>query len=78
MFILFDDWFEVVEVNGEYLLKLKDDKVFDYESEVQVIVQIIVIDSGGLFDMEIVVIDVFDIDEGVVLDFVVYLDNGVN
>lgn len=32
----------------------------------QVIIEIMVMDSGGLLDMEIVVVDVIDIDENIV------------
>lgn len=77
-FTLSDDRFEVVEANGEYLLKLKDDQKLDYESETQVTVQITATDSGGLSDTETVVIDVLDIDEGAAPDLVVHLDNGGN
>ncbi|MEO9776810.1 cadherin domain-containing protein [Roseibium sp.] len=64
-FTLSDDRFEVVVSEGKYVLKLKDDRAFDYETETQVSVDVTVTDSGGLSDTETVVIDVLDIDENV-------------
>ncbi|WP_208995150.1 cadherin domain-containing protein [Roseibium hamelinense] len=62
-FTVSDDRFEVVEANGEYLLKLKDDKALDYETETQVTLQVTATDEGGLSDTETIVIDVIDIEE---------------
>ncbi|WP_157738947.1 cadherin domain-containing protein [Labrenzia sp. VG12] len=62
-FSVSDDRFEVVVSDGKYVLKLKDDQAFDYETETQVTVDVTVTDSGGLSDTETVVIDVLDIDE---------------
>nr|WP_282449339.1 cadherin domain-containing protein [Roseibium sp. CAU 1639] len=62
-FTVSDDRFEVVELNGEYVLKLKDDQKLDYETETQVTVDVTVTDAGGLSDTETIVIDVLDVDE---------------
>eukprot|EP00903_Cladosiphon_okamuranus_P002240 g2238.t1 len=62
-FSVSDDRFEVVVSDGKYVLKLKDDQAFDYETETQVSVDVTVTDSGGLSDTETVVIDVLDVDE---------------
>jgi protein involved in temperature-dependent protein secretion len=64
-FTVSDDRFEVVVSGDKYVLKLKDDQAFDYETETQVSVDVTVTDSGGLSDTETVVIDVLDIDESV-------------
>jgi len=62
-FTVSDERFEVVVADGKYVLKLKDDQAFDYETETQVTVDVTATDSGGLSDTETVVIDVLDIDE---------------
>ncbi|MHA7776543.1 cadherin domain-containing protein [Roseibium sp. M-1] len=62
-FTLSDDRFEVVVSGNMYMLKLKDDQAFDYETETQVTVAVTATDTGGLSDTEVVVIDVIDIDE---------------
>lgn len=79
IFMVFDECFEVVVFGDKYMLSFKDDEVFDYESEIQVMFQVMVIDQGGLFDMEMVVIDVIDIEDvnvfvGVLMD----MDNMFN
>ncbi|WP_283404417.1 cadherin domain-containing protein [Roseibium denhamense] len=61
-FAVSDDRFEVVETNGVYVLKLKDDQALDYETETQVTVDVTVTDSGGLSDTETIVIDVIDVE----------------
>ncbi len=62
-FTVSDDRFEVVVSGDRYLLKLKDDQAFDYETETQVSLEVTATDQGGLSDTEIVVIDVIDIDD---------------
>ncbi|GAB2203453.1 hypothetical protein ROS1_02680 [Roseibium sp. ROS1] len=62
-FTVSDDRFEVVVSGDRYLLKLKDDQAFDYETETQVTLEVTATDQGGLSDTEIVVIDVIDIDD---------------
>ncbi|POF28505.1 cadherin domain-containing protein [Roseibium marinum] len=62
-FIVSDDRFEVVASDGIYLLKLKSDQAFDYETETQVTVEVTATDTGGLSDTETVIIDIIDIDE---------------
>ncbi|WP_188656298.1 cadherin domain-containing protein, partial [Roseibium aquae] len=62
-FTVSDDRFEVVAKDGKYLLKLKDDRALDFETEPQVSVEVTATDQGGLSDTETIVIDVIDIDE---------------
>ncbi len=58
-----DERFEVVEQDGQYVLKLKDDQALDYETETEVVVEVTVTDSGGLSDTETITIDVIDVQE---------------
>ena len=44
-FTVSDDRFEVVVSDGKYVLKLKDDQAFDYETETQVTVDVTATDS---------------------------------
>ncbi|MGS4886538.1 cadherin domain-containing protein [Roseibium sp. MB-4] len=62
-FTVSDDRFEVVVSGDKYMLKLKDNKALDYETETQVTLEVTATDQGGLSDTEVVVIDVIDIDE---------------
>ncbi|MEP5419344.1 MAG: cadherin domain-containing protein [Roseibium sp.] len=61
-FTVSDDRFEVVAQGANYVLKLKDDQSFDYETETQVSVDVTATDSGGLSDSETIVINVIDVE----------------
>ncbi|MFD1695782.1 beta strand repeat-containing protein [Roseibium aestuarii] len=62
-FTVSDDRFEVVATGSGYMLKLKDDQAFDYETEQSVTVIVTVTDSGGLSDAETIQIEVRDVNE---------------
>ncbi len=56
-----DDRFEVVEDNGEYVLKLKDGVSLDHEAESSVDVSVTVTDSAGASDTEHYTVAVDDV-----------------
>ena len=58
-----DPRFEVIEQDGEMILKLKDDQSLDSEGEAHVSVVVTVTDSGGLSDSQTLDIQVGDIAE---------------
>ncbi|MEM9619754.1 MAG: cadherin domain-containing protein [Pseudomonadota bacterium] len=57
-FTVDDDRFEVVEVDGEPVLKLKDNASLDHETETNVDVSVTVTDAAGASDTQIFSVDV--------------------
>ncbi|HAT86524.1 MAG TPA: hypothetical protein DCS30_11620 [Rhizobiales bacterium] len=60
-----DDRFEVVEQNGQQVLKLKDGISLDHESAASVDVTVTVTDAGGLSDSQTLTVNVADVNEAV-------------
>ncbi|MEO1242641.1 MAG: cadherin domain-containing protein [Pseudomonadota bacterium] len=57
-FTVDDDRFEVVDVDGEPVLKLKDDASLDHETETNVAVSVTVTDAAGASDTQIFSVDI--------------------